>query len=105
MTLPPIKLRWWDTTHQQWQTAELPGSKYKIAPAPNAGAEAALKGQAPTSWGLLSLWIAVLTATVALLFLFRRSLSQSARYVYHQWHRFWHPTSLPGLVPEKRSSR
>ena len=105
VALPPIKLRWWDTTHQQWKTAELPGSEYKIAPAPNAGAEAALKGQAPTSWGLLSLWVAVLAATVALLFMFRRTLSQSARYVYHQWHRFWHPTSLPDLVPEKRSSR
>lgn len=105
VTLPPIKLRWWDTTHQQWQTAELPGSQYKIAPAPNAGAEAALKGKTPTSFGLLSLLATAIAAMAALLFFFRRSLTQSARSIYHQWHRFWHPTSLPGLVPEKRSSR
>ena len=105
VTLPPIKLRWWDTTHQQWQTAELPGSQYHLAASGTAGAESALKGDAGTSRGVIPIGIVGVAILSALLFIFRRALLRGVRYVFRQWHRFWHPISLPGQIPENRSQQ
>ncbi|MEX3019324.1 oxygen tolerance domain protein [Kluyvera sp. STS39-E] len=105
VTLPPIKLRWWDTTLQQWQTAELPGSTYTVAPSRTAGAESALKGSRDTLTWLNALLLAGGVALLVLMFIFRRTLLRSARFLSHRWHRFWQPLSLPGQTPDNRSSR
>jgi hypothetical protein len=47
ITLPLIKLRWWDTAHPQWQTAELPGASFNVAGARAAGSESVLRGYRP----------------------------------------------------------
>ncbi|BDO13427.1 hypothetical protein KAM644c_24930 [Klebsiella quasipneumoniae subsp. quasipneumoniae] len=105
VTLPPIKLRWWDTTHQQWQTAELPGSTYRIAASRSAGAESSLKGDRGTLTRQNALMLAGGLALLMLMFIFRRTLLRSARYLSHRWRRFWQPLSLPGQTPDNRSSR
>ena len=82
ITLPPIKLRWWDTTHQQWQIAELPGSKYTVAASRTAGAESVLKGSRDTfTWSTVLLLTGSL-ALLVLMFIFRRTLLRSARVIY-----------------------
>ncbi|HDG1669828.1 TPA: BatD family protein [Kluyvera ascorbata] len=103
--LPPVKLRWWDTTHQQWQVAELPASRYQIAASRTAGAEAALKGQSAGTNLTLAWWTAGLLLLVVVLWFFRRALQYSSRFLLYQWRRFWHPVALPGNVPENRSHR
>lgn len=103
IVLPPIKLRWWDTTHQQWQLAELPGSRYTVGPALNAGAESVLKGKTDLPVSLIALFIALtITGCMALWFL-RHALRRSGQFLTNQYRRFWKPTALPGLVPKNRS--
>ncbi len=105
ITLPPIKLRWWDTTHQQWQIAELPGSKYTVAASRTAGAESVLKGSRDTfTWSTVLLLTGGL-ALLVLMFIFRRTLLRSTRYLSHRWCRFWQPISLPGQTPDNRNSQ
>lgn len=103
VTLPPVRLRWWDTTHQQWQVAELPGSTYPVAAPKAAGAEAALRGEIHTPVWLTALQAAAVISAAWLLFFFRRALLRSGRFLFRRWHRFWHPLSLPGQIPENRS--
>ncbi|EAN4330401.1 protein BatD [Salmonella enterica subsp. enterica serovar Oslo] len=103
VTLPPITLRWWDTSRQQWQTAALPGHKYQIAAAKNAGQESVLKGTSGSSSSQVALLVIIAFALFGLLFVYRHALLRSWRYLSHQCHRFWHPQSLPGQVPDKRS--
>lgn len=105
VTLPPIKLRWWDTAHQQWQTAELPGSRYTVAASGTAGAESALRGSRNAFTWLSALLLASGLGLLVLMFIFRRTLLRSARYLSHRWRRFWQPISLPGQTPDNRSSR
>jgi hypothetical protein len=105
ITLPPIKLRWWDTTHQQWQIAELPGSTYTVAASRTAGAESALKGVSDDLTWRNALMLAGGLGLLVLMFIFRRTLQRSAYHLSHRWHRFWQPLSLPGQTPDNRSSR
>ncbi|MBN4832679.1 BatD family protein [Enterobacter hormaechei] len=103
IVLPPIKLRWWDTTHQQWQLAELPGSRYTVGPALNAGAESVLKGKTDLPVSLIALFIALTIAGCMALWFLRHALRRSGQFLTNQYRRFWKPTALPGLVPKNRS--
>jgi hypothetical protein len=105
LTLPPIKLRWWDTEHQQWKLAELKGETLKVESARAAGKESALRGSTgDTPWhvviGLLILLIIGASGWFA-----RRQLRQSANWLQHRWQRFWQPVSLPELAPVERKKR
>ncbi|HID8544193.1 TPA: oxygen tolerance domain protein [Escherichia coli] len=103
ITLPPVKLRWWDTAHQQWRTAELPGSTYQVAASKAAGAEAALRGKTASSAWLNALLIAAALATAGLLFFFRHALQRSGQFLSRQWRRFWLPHALPGQTPKNEN--
>lgn len=103
IVLPPIKLRWWDTTHLQWQTAELPGSRYTVSAAAHAGAESVLKGKTNTPADIIALFIALATSGCTTLWFLRHALRRSGYFLYNQYRRFWEPTALPGQVPENRS--
>lgn len=101
VTLPPVKLRWWDTVHQQWRTAAAPGAQFHVMASKTAGAEQALKGQDnPLAERLIAL--ATLITFSGLAFLFRRTLLRSGSYLRQQWRRVWRPTALPGPVPDNK---
>ncbi|HAV1831654.1 TPA: protein BatD [Enterobacter hormaechei subsp. steigerwaltii] len=104
VTLPPIKLRWWDTTHLQWQIAELPGSNYTIAPSRVAGAESVLKGTVSFSPGFVVFTVEGSLALLVLMVIFRRALLKSAQFVSRRWHQFWSPVPLPNQTPEYRKN-
>lgn len=103
ITLPPVRLRWWDTTHHQWQQADLPGASLGVAPARAAGREATLRGETGAdTWRIATL------AGIAVLFLLlagllRRQILRTFNFLHRKWHRFWHPVPLPDLIPTKRS--
>lgn len=103
VVLPPIKLRWWDTTHQQWQTAELPGSHYSVAAAKAAGGESVLTGRQAPATGRYILFIVLAVALGGGLFFLRHTLIRSGRYLVIRCRRFWRPVSLPSQTPENRS--
>ena len=105
VTLPPVKLRWWDTAHQQWQIAELPGSSLQVAAARAAGSEAALRGTTDGGTWRIALIIGVIAIIAALIFFIRRQLWRSLKYLHHVWRRFWNPVALPELSPTKRGER
>ncbi|MGU3521834.1 oxygen tolerance domain protein [Enterobacteriaceae bacterium C23F] len=105
LTLPPVKLRWWDTQHQQWQLAELPGQTLKVESARASGKESVLKGSTgDAKWQMLLAGL-VLLALAAIVWFARRPLRQSAVWVSHRWQRFWGPVSLPTLAPVNRRKR
>lgn len=102
LTLPEVRLRWWDTRHQQWQLATLPAATYTIAPARAAGSESTLRAPGPNS-----LWhIALLSAGIVVLVLhvwwLRHSLWRGLRFVFHRWLQVWRIVPLPELSPLKR---
>lgn len=99
IVLPPIKLRWWDTTHLQWRLAELPGSRYTVSAATRAGAESVLKGKTNAPAGIIALFIALAIAGCATLWFLRHTFRRSVYFVCNQYRRFWKPTALPGQVP------
>lgn len=101
--LPPVTLRWWDTEHQAWQVAKLPGQTLKVASARAAGKESALRGRGvenrwPRVLLVLSLLIVVIVGWFA-----RHRLRQSARWASRRWQRFWRPLPLPDLAAINRS--
>lgn len=102
ITLPPIKLRWWDTAHQQWQLAELPGASMEVAQARAAGSESALRGTTGEGKWLTALSVAAIAILALLIWFSRRVLWRSYNYLRHVWRRFWDPVQLPELSPTKR---
>ncbi|MEJ5074532.1 oxygen tolerance domain protein, partial [Enterobacter ludwigii] len=105
LTLPPIKLRWWDTEHQQWQLAELKGETLKVESARAAGKESALRGSTGNTPWNFAIGLLVLLIIGALGWFARRPLRQSAHWLHHRWQRFWQPVLLPELAPVERKKR
>jgi len=105
VTLPPVKLRWWDTEHQQWQLAELKGQTLKVDSARAAGKESALRGSSGEVNGSLIIGLLALALFVVIGWFTRRSLYRSAAWITHRWQRFWQPVTLPGLAPVERKKR
>ncbi|MCU6668272.1 oxygen tolerance domain protein [Enterobacteriaceae bacterium H4N4] len=105
IVIPPVKLRWWDTTHQQWQNATLPGSTLQVAAARAAGSESALRGTTRESPWRTALIIAASIALAVVVWLTRRLLGRSLTYLHHIWRRFWTPVHLPKMTPDKRGER
>lgn len=102
LTLPEVKLRWWDTRNQQWQIAALPAATYTIAPARAAGSENVLRADGPTSlWPALLIAIAVILLAVVGWFM-RHRLSRAMRFVMHRGLLIWRVVPLPDLVALKR---
>ncbi|MFK3660212.1 oxygen tolerance domain protein [Scandinavium sp. NPDC088450] len=105
LTLPPIKLRWWDTERQTWQLAELKGETLTIQASRAAGKESALKGRSgERNWQTVGILIVLIMICVACWFA-RHSLQKSGLWLAHRWHRFWSPVSLPDLIPVNRRKR
>lgn len=105
LTLPPVKLRWWDSDHQRWQLATLPGQILNVSAARAAGEEATLSGHAEAdNWP----WILALLTFGGIAFITwvtRRSLRNRALWVTHRWQHFWRPVSLAELAPPHRKKR
>lgn len=102
VVLPPVKLRWWDTTQQQWQVAELPGSTLQVAEARAQGSESVLRGTTDEHHWHTALIVAVIALLAMVIVLVRRLLWRSLKYLHHIWRNFWTPVPLPELTPEKR---
>lgn len=105
LTLPPVKLRWWDTEHQQWQLAELKGETLKVESARGAGKESALRGTTGEGKWKVSIGLLVLLILGATGWFVRRPLRQSLVWLRHRWQRFWQPIPLPALAPVERKKR
>ncbi|MCE0846670.1 oxygen tolerance domain protein [Buttiauxella sp. A2-C1_F] len=105
ITLPPIKLRWWDTANQQWQVAQLPGSTMTVAQARAAGSESALRGTTGQDKWQTVLVISAIAFLLLLIWFTRRLLMRCLKYLHHAWRRFWSPVQLPELTPTKRGER
>ncbi|MEB6377856.1 oxygen tolerance domain protein [Leclercia adecarboxylata] len=105
IVLPPVKLRWWDTDHQQWQTAELPGDRLQVARARAEGSESVLRGTTDEDRWRTGLMVAVAVLVAIVIGFMRRLLWRSVKYLYHSWRNFWAPVHLPGLTPEKRGEQ
>ncbi|MDI9221583.1 MULTISPECIES: oxygen tolerance domain protein [unclassified Pantoea] len=105
LVLPPIQLRWWDTQHQQWQLATLPGKRYDILPARQAGSEKVLRAQSGLAgW----LWVMLAGTGVVLLICIwfaRHLLLRGICFAALAWRRLWTITSLPELYPQSRRRR
>lgn len=105
LTLPPVKLRWWDTEHQQWQLAEVPGQTLHVAASRAAGKESALRGRTgEEKWQIFSILLTLIVITAAGWFA-RRSLRQGFFWLAHRWQRFWRPVVLPELSTVNRRKR
>ncbi|WMY72934.1 oxygen tolerance domain protein [Buttiauxella selenatireducens] len=105
LTLPPVKLRWWDTAHQQWQVAQLPGSTMQVLEARAAGGESALRGTTNEGiWRTILIFSSTASFFLAIWFT-RRLLMRCVKYLRHIWQRFWNPIRLPELTPTKRGER
>ncbi|WP_343550346.1 oxygen tolerance domain protein [Pantoea sp.] len=102
LTIPPLRLRWWDTRQQQWQLAELPGAHYAFAAARSAGSEQALKARPPFQWEAWLIWGAIFLLLLLLALLFRHPLGRALRRVVALTHDFWRVVALPDLTPTKR---
>lgn len=102
VTLPPVQLRWWDTDHQQWQLAKLPGASFTLAAARGAGNEAVLRGTSGDEKWQIAMLIAAFVIFATLLWLCRRMIARGLRYGRHRWHGFWHPVPLSNLLPDEK---
>ncbi|HEI8865438.1 TPA: BatD family protein [Serratia odorifera] len=105
VTLPPIVLRWWDTTRQQWQVAQLPGTTLPVASTRAAGSESVLRGTSARGQWQAAIGGVSLSLIALLLWLARRPLWRSLKYCHHGWRRFWQPIPLAQLTPNKRGKR
>lgn len=105
IVLPPVKLRWWDTAHQQWQIAELPGATLPVAQARAAGSESALRGTTDEDHWQNALIVGAIVLLAGVLWFIRRLLWRSFQYLHHIWRHFWAPVRLPALTPEKRGEK
>lgn len=105
LTLPPVRLRWWDTAHQQWQLAEVPGQTLKVASPRTAGKESTLRGRTgEAKWLIFSMLLTLIVISAAGWFV-RRSLRQGLLWISHRWQRFWRPVLLPELAPVNKRKR
>lgn len=104
LTIPPVKLRWWDTQQQQWQMAELDGEVLHVAAARESGAEAVLRGTTGEHRWLIALWLTLALLLAFLAWFLRRPVSRVIKGLYHRWHRFWLPVELPDLAPTRRKN-
>ncbi|ORM72139.1 BatD family protein [Pantoea rwandensis] len=102
LSIPPLKLRWWDTRQQQWQLTELPGAHYTIAAARVGGSEKALQARKPVDWIRTLASLALLLVLIGLSVIFRRAIALGLRRVVKRTQTFWQSVSLPELTPEKR---
>lgn len=105
LTLPPVKLRWWDTEHHQWQLAALDGQVLKVNNARVAGKESGLRGRNAEQRWQTSIIVLTLLAIAGALGFARRPLHQCLRWGFYRWERFWNPVSLPELSPSHRKKR
>ncbi|MRS15500.1 oxygen tolerance domain protein [Enterobacteriaceae bacterium RIT691] len=105
LTLPPVKLRWWDTEHQQWQRAEVPGQTLKVAASRAAGKESALRGRTGDEKWQIFILLLTLISIIAVSWFARRTLRQGIIWLAHRWQRFWQPVLLPDLAPINRRKR
>jgi hypothetical protein len=105
LTLPEVRLRWWDTQHQQWQLATLPGATYTIAPIRKAGSESALRASAPGSLWYIALLVSGSVVLALLAWWLRHALWRALRLVTHRWLQVWRIVPLPELAPHKRKKR
>lgn len=105
ITLPPVRLRWWDTAHHQWQQAELPGTSFTVAAARAAGREATLRGEASTDPWRTVIFTGIAVILILMIWLLRRLMLRTCKYLHRKWQRFWHPVPLPDLIPPKRSQQ
>lgn len=101
LTLPAVKLRWWDTTHQQWQLAELPAATFTIGPPRAAGSESTLVAKDPGQFWQMASWLAVLMLVVLIGWFTRRFCWRALRFAYLRWCGFWRVVPLPELAPFK----
>lgn len=102
LTLPEVRLRWWDTRNQQWQTASLPAASYTIAPVRAAGSENVLRAKGTTSlWPAVSIAVAVILLAIAGWFM-RHALWRTGRFVIQRGLRIWRIVPLPDLATLKR---
>lgn len=102
LTLPPVQLRWWDTTRQQWQLAHLPGKTFTVAPARATGSESALIAREPGRVWFIAGWVAVALFLALVAVCSRRLLWRALRFGYHRWLQLWRVVSLPELAPFKK---
>jgi hypothetical protein len=102
LTLPPIKLRWWDTEHQRWQLAELKGQTLKVVDARAAGQESALRGSSGEGKWKIAISLLTLIVIAAIGWFARHPLQRSLLWLSHRWQHFWSPVTLPTLAPIKR---
>ncbi|WP_338576748.1 oxygen tolerance domain protein [Erwinia sp. E_sp_B04_8] len=105
LTLPEVRLRWWDTRHQQWQLATLPAATYTIAPARAEGSESALRAAGPDPLRHLILFSAVIMVLALLAWWLRHRLWRALRFVIQRWLQVWRIVPLPELSPRKRKKR
>ncbi|WP_234262486.1 oxygen tolerance domain protein [Klebsiella aerogenes] len=102
LTLPPVKLRWWDTGQQKWQLATLPGQTLKVDSARAAGKESALEGRRDDEKWQIALMVLILLVTAITGWHARRPLYQCRVWLAHCWQHFWSPVSLPALASVSR---
>jgi hypothetical protein len=95
-------LRWWDTVHQQWQDADLPGAHYHFSPARAAGSEKVLQATPPSSWNRVLLWLLTVLMVSVVLWLCRSALLRAVRYLIWRGRAIWHIVPLPSLAPDRR---
>ncbi|MFQ2093535.1 oxygen tolerance domain protein [Aeromonas taiwanensis] len=104
LVLPPLTLRWWDTSAQRWQSAELPGADYEIQGPRAAGREAELRaGTASHLWRYLSMLGGLAILAVAGFFA-RHSLLRGWQFARLAVARFWRPVPLPNLTPSHKEN-
>ncbi|MGR7122140.1 BatD family protein [Klebsiella aerogenes] len=105
LTLPPVKLRWWDTDHQQWQLATLPGQTLKVDSARAAGKESVLEGRHDGEKWQIALIVLTLILLTAAGWFARRQVRQTLVWLLRRWLRFWSPVSLPELASTNRRKK
>lgn len=103
LTLPPVRLRWWDTSHHQWQQQELPGASYQIAPPRAGGDENTLRGSTGDDGWQLAYRLAAILLLLLMLWLLRHPLWRGLRFFGHQLSGRWRATPLPDLIPHERT--
>ncbi|MFT4270302.1 MAG: oxygen tolerance domain protein [Pantoea sp.] len=104
LSIPPLQLRWWDTTHQQWQQAILPGAQYRFVPARDVGSEKILRAKIPFAWASDALWLLLALLFLILLWFCRQPLFRACRFLWQRIRFIYRVIPLPNLIPDRRKS-
>lgn len=104
LSIPPLQLRWWDTRHQQWQQANLPGAEYHFVAARDAGSEKSLRAKTPFVWGTYALWLLLAGLFIVLLWFCRHPLFLACRTLWQRMCFLCRVIPLPNLLPDRRKS-